>query len=115
MAGGKRIQQPHAFCCHGEHDAAPVFGVLAPAHQALSLGAVGELNHAVLAQPKPLGEIIDGRGVALGNAGNLQQKLVLLGADVMLGGRTFAELQKRSQLITKVRERVQQRSRSLVG
>jgi hypothetical protein len=40
---------------------------------------------------------------------------VLLGADVMLGGRTLAELQKRAQLIPEVRECVQQRSRPLVS
>ena len=68
------------------------------------LATVGQFYHAVVTQAKPLGQICDGKNSMLWRAGNLQQKLMLLGLQVRLGGGLFTEMKKAAQFITKLGE-----------
>ena len=98
---GEFLQQPGALGGDTQENTAGVRLVARAFEQAFFFGAIGELNHAVVAQAEALGGVGDGGDGACRGAGDLEQQLVLLG--LKTGGMRglLTELDKGAKAIAK--------------
>lgn len=94
MIAGEPAQKLTAFGRDVEKGTALVFSVGFAREQALAHGAIDELNSRVVAQAEAFGGVGDGDRGSGGRAGDLKEKLVLLGLQAGLGGRGFTEVQE---------------------
>ena len=104
VIAGEAVEEALAFRSEAEQDAAAVGGVFGAAQEALMLGAVGELDDAVVAQAEALGGVGDGGWGAVGGAGDLEEQLVLLGMEADGDGGGFAEMEEAAELEAEVGE-----------
>ena len=73
-------------------------------NQALLLTAFTELHDGVMSQSQPFGRIRDRRRHSGGDSDDLKQQLMLLGVEPGSYGGLFAEVQKLSKRVAKLRQ-----------
>lgn len=101
---GEMVEHVAAFAGYAEDGAALVVCIDGAGQQAFALGAVDELDGAVVLQAEAGGGVGDGDGRALRSACNLQQELMLLRLKAGGEGRAFTEVEEAAQLMAEVGE-----------
>ena len=104
VIAGEAIEEAFAFRGEAKENAAAVGGVRGAAQEALVLGAVRELDDAVVAKAEALGGVGNGGRGAVGGTGDLEQELMLLGMEADGGGGGFAEVEEAAELEAEVGE-----------
>lgn len=108
VIAGEALQRASALTGEREQNLAAIAGIDRALEQAGVLAAMAELDNAVVTQAKPLRDVRDGDELAGWGAGDLEEKLMLLGLKAGADGSGFAELQETAQLTANVGESAQQ-------
>lgn len=103
-------QERLAFACQAQDGAAAICRVFFARQETFPLGAVDEFDGAVVLDAQSLGHVGDGDGRALGRAGYLEQKLMLLRLKARCQSGLLAEVQEAPQLEAELGERAEEES-----
>ena len=104
MVVGEGLQDFVAGGGEMEDDAAAVDGIAGAAEEAGFFAALTELDGGVMAEAEAFGDVGDGYEGGVGGAGDLQQKLMLLGLEASLGGALLAEVEEFAEFVAEVGE-----------
>lgn len=110
MTPGQPLQYPGPLRCDFKRHPPPVCGIGGTDEQTLRRGTVYKFHRTIVVKAKPSRRISNIDGRALWRTGYLKQKLMLLRVQADLLRRSFAELKKGPQLVSKLREHLQQLS-----
>jgi len=110
VARRQSVEDTHSLVGDREDRAAAIGGIFRTLDQALSDGAVGKFDDAVLAKTEPLGEEADGCNASFRNARDLQHELMLPRLQVMILGDLFAEQRESAQVVAEFGECFEQGS-----
>lgn len=102
------MKKPHSFSGDGENRTAAIGRVFDALYQTLGHRSVSQLDDAVLAQAQALGQEADGGRTAFREPGDLQQKLVLARAQIMVLRHLLTELQEAAKLVPELCQGPQQ-------
>ncbi len=100
----QRMEHGAAFSGQFDQRSAKVRRVGSAAHQTRALGAVNQLDSAVMSQNHTLGKIGDGRFLACGKGFDNLHQLVLLRRHTRGLTNGFAETEEPAKLIAKLRK-----------
>jgi hypothetical protein len=108
MIAGEAIENLTAFARDAEDDDSLVVGIGGAGEQTFVLGAVNELDDAVVLQAETGGGVGNAYGRCFGRSGDLQEELMLLRLKSSGKGGTLGEMKKAAQLKAEIGEGVEQ-------
>src|SRR5580658_6509531 len=109
MDDGKLTEDARALSRDAKQGAALVHTVGGAREKAFALGAVYKFDCAVVLEAEALSGVGDGDFGAVGRAGYLEKKLMLLRLQTCLGRGELTEVQEAAQLVTEFGESAQQK------